>query len=233
MSKYHGGKKRVGKKIAHVIYKETLKLEDKNIKGYCEPFAGMLGVFNHIPELFGKKKYKIGEINESIVKMWKRVMKGWVPPTNISKDKFYKLKCDGKQTAEKGFVGHAFTFRGTYFDTYFKHPVNILRAAIKRIKILGDILKKNKVEIKAGSYKQFSNLKGFVIYCDPPYQGTEQRYYDKSCEYKDRLSFDSSEFWIWCKKMSKHNIVFVSEYKLPKDFKIVWSSGKEKLGMLY
>ena len=33
--------------------------------------------------------------------------------------------------------------------------------------------------------------------------------------------FDHEEFFNWCREMSKHNIIFLSEYKAPKDFDIV------------
>lgn len=42
MTAYHGGKQRIGKEIATVIADMT---QDVTIKGYCEPFCGMLGVY--------------------------------------------------------------------------------------------------------------------------------------------------------------------------------------------
>lgn len=47
MTCYNGGKQRIGKKLADIIYDESLDIEyeyDFTIKGYCEPFCGMLGV---------------------------------------------------------------------------------------------------------------------------------------------------------------------------------------------
>ena len=60
------------------------------------------------------------------------------------------------------------------------------------------------------SYVDFSNLKNFVIYCDPPYENT-------ICTYGS--TFNTDEFWCWCRMMSKNNIIFVSEYKKPKNIK--------------
>ena len=66
---------------------------------------------------------------------------------------------------------------------------------------------------------QFSKLKNFVIYCDPPYKDDKSSYYFD--EENNRLSFDHIVFWKWCLKMSKNNIIFVSEYKCPiKDRRI-------------
>ena len=53
MTSYHGGKQKIGKKIANIIYEESILIEEETgfkIKGYCEPFCGMLGVYQHIPE---------------------------------------------------------------------------------------------------------------------------------------------------------------------------------------
>ncbi len=55
MTYYHGGKKRIGKDIADIIYQITSEVEKQTgqkFQGYCEPFCGMLGVYQHIPSLF-------------------------------------------------------------------------------------------------------------------------------------------------------------------------------------
>ena len=73
----------------------------------------------------------------------------------------------------------------------------------------------------------FNNLKNYIIYCDPPYQDSEQRYYDLD---GNKRSFDSKAFWNWCRKMSANNIVIVSEYKAPSDFKKIYEKTKVILG---
>jgi hypothetical protein len=62
MCSYHGGKQRIGKRLSSVIADESLVIEDEydfKIKGYCEPFCGMLGVYKHIPDLFEDHKPKL------------------------------------------------------------------------------------------------------------------------------------------------------------------------------
>lgn len=50
--------------------------------------------------------------------------------------------------------------------------------------------------------------------CDPPYKGTTS--------YKTG-TFDHDLFYDWCREMKrKGNIIFVSEYNMPEDFKEVW-----------
>jgi len=100
MASYHGGKKRIGKELANIIVDETMDIieeDDFEIKGYCEPFCGMLGVYQHIPELFEeeglKLKYKAGDTNKSVIMMWNKAKKGWKPPVKlVTKTKFMKMK---------------------------------------------------------------------------------------------------------------------------------------------
>lgn len=51
-------------------------MEENN--GYLEPFCGILGVYQHIPRLFQDHpslKYRAGDINESVIKIWKKWLK--------------------------------------------------------------------------------------------------------------------------------------------------------------
>jgi len=233
MTAYHGGKQRIGKYIAETILDESILIENTTnfiIKGYCEPFCGMLGVYKHVHELFEdhapKLEYKAGDINKSVVMMWNAAKKGWKPSSShMNKKEFEQLKYNNKYSAIKGFVGHVYTYRGIFFDGYFNHKKskveNNARNVISISKQIRDVTFSN------GDYKKFSNLKGYVIYCDPPYQGGEQRYY-RGDSYKNRLVFDSSDFFEWCREMSENNIVFVSEYKAPSDFKKVWTDSKKE-----
>lgn len=56
-------------------------------------------------------------------------------------------------------------------------------------------------------------IKGYVIYCDIPYKGTTK--------YKTE-TFPYEKFYEWCKEMSIHNTVLISEYNMPDDFKCIW-----------
>lgn len=214
MTAYHGGKQFIGKKIAEVIYDISIEIEkDENfeIKGYCEPFCGMLGVYQHIPSLFKKYpqlKYKAGDINRSVILMWKESQKGWKPPTKCTEEYYNKLKYNNKDSAEKGFIGHQCAFGGIYFGSYalkYGKSPNSIKQGSNNVKKVTEKVKN--VKFSYGEYTQFSNLKGYIIYCDPPYS--------KTFQYKK--SFNNNKFWEWCDIMSKYNIVFISEYDKPKD----------------
>jgi DNA adenine methylase len=222
MTSYHGGKQLIGKKLAEVISDSSKNLD---IKGYCEPFCGMLGVYQHIPELFQKQEldYKAGDQNESVIMMWQNAQQGWIPPTSCSEEEYITLKNIDHPSAKKGYIGHQFSFRGQYFKNYApkygKNPDQT--AASNRVVNISNKL--SKVKFSVGDYTQFSNLKNYVIYCDPPYQDTQ-------CVYNQK--FDNTKFWDWCRTMAKDNIVFVSEYHAPIDFTEIWAHKSEKLYIL-
>ncbi|MDB4308201.1 DNA adenine methylase [Gammaproteobacteria bacterium] len=227
MTSYHGGKQRIGERIAKTIVNESMQIEDDydfKIKGYCEPFCGMMGVYRHIPRLFQKEgldklKYKAGDLNESVIKMWLSSKGKWKPSSDItSRKQFMSLKGNGRSSSKKGFIGHMYGYGGQYFRP-FRDGVskNRLKRSIENIKAISD--ETSNVSFSHGKYTQFSRLKNHIIYCDPPYR-IQSQYYD---ERDNRLCFDTDEFIQWCIKMSAHNIVFVSEYKMPKEFDKIFS----------
>lgn len=235
MTAYHGGKQRIGLEIAENIHLLSTILEDHSnfkIKGYCEPFCGMLGVYKHIPELFDdhkpKLKYKAGDVNESVIKMWQAAQKGWKPPNTSSESEYNRLK-NSKDSAIRGYIGHQYSFGGQFFNGYapkYKKTTNSSKASQSVI----DISKSLKdVQFSFGSYTQYSKLKGYIIYCDPPYDNTVSRYYKNASG--DKLIFDSEEFWDWCRSMSRNNIIFISNYNAPRDFKMIMESSHKLTGI--
>jgi site-specific DNA-adenine methylase len=55
-------------------------------------------------------------------------------------------------------------------------------------------------------YKALTFERGGIIYCDPPYKSTEERY---------GREFDFNSFYSWCEHQA--NPVFISEYTMPED----------------
>ena len=241
MTSYHGGKKRIGKEISEVIVDESIDISEEEgfkIKGYCEPFCGMLGVYQNIPELFKeeglKLNYKAGDTNKSIIMMWNKTKKGWKPPVKlVSRSKFMKLKCDGNSSAEKGYIGHYYGYMAKYFQPFDdRHNAKSRQKSSENVsnigkKMKGSITDRSEVHFTPGSYEQFSKLSGYIIYCDPPYQ-KQSHYYTE--DGKHITSFDHDKFLNWCRKMSENNIIFLSEYSAPKDFEQIWSISSRTTG---
>ena len=120
-----------------------------------------------------------------------------------------------------GFVGFNATFGAKYFGGYargFKAdkvtPRDLSNEAYRNLmKQIPQIID---VNFLCSDYKnnKYCDLENALIYCDPPYYNTTK--------YATGI-FDHKEFWNWCRKMSKHNKVFVSEYNAPDDFDCIWS----------
>ncbi len=77
------------------------------------------------------------------------------------------------------------------------------------------------VKYSQTSYDELVIPDGAVVYCDPPYKGTEG--------YKNR-TFDHERFYDWCEETAKRARVFISEYDMPADrFKPLESWSKAAL----
>jgi site-specific DNA-adenine methylase len=194
-----------------------------NIKGYCEPFCGMLGVYQHIPNLLGKDlEYIASDLNKSTISMWEDCVNGWVPPTTTTEKEYNNLK-SADDSALKGYIGHQYSFGGQFFNGYApKYGKNIdSTRASNNVKRISKILNNINVNFLSGSYEQLSYLKNYIIYCDPPYNKT-------ICRYKEK--FDNDKFILWCREMQKHNIVIISEYSKPPDTKCIFTKDIRLVG---
>jgi site-specific DNA-adenine methylase len=65
------------------------------------------------------------------------------------------------------------------------------------------------LEIYSLNYDKVNIPKNAVVYCDPPYKGT--------ASYLEN-NFNHNDFWEYCRKLSKTNNVYISEYDAPEDF---------------
>ena len=159
--------------------------------------------------------------NEYLISMWKDLQRGWIPPSEMTKDMYIDIR-DNKDKYSPALVsiaGFCATYNAKWFggyagivktkiNTYRNYYDEAIRNILKQINKLWD------VEFKYGDYTQFNNIKDALIYCDIPYQGTTQ--------YGTSKNFDYDKFWDWARKMSKDNIVLISEYNAPSDFKCIY-----------
>lgn len=212
MPTYGGGKARLGKEILSVIEKYEEKLDWDG--EYFEPFCGLLGVGIHFAE--EGRKVIACDANKDLIMMWKALKKGWTPPKSCTKKHYEELKHSNRHSAERGFIGIAAAYSGIFFAGYRVkdyHGHDFFKRARDSLLDMSEYL--NKVTfLPSQDYRNFSP-KGMTIYCDPPYKNNNF----KSEHFSD---FDHEEFWEIMREWSKHNLVFISEYKAPKDFKVVW-----------
>lgn len=226
MTYYSGGKRRLGLQIATEMLNLVKEMEDagQHFEGYCEPFCGMMGVYEHLTGSLDVDTFLAGDRNEAVVKLLNALKRGWKPPRSCSRERFYKLKKKGGSSLETIFLGHAAALRACYLTTFRDDSEGRISRQADTAMRVGKKIKP--VKITAGTYDQFSDLKGFVIYCDPPYRNTKHHYFSKGV---NRTVFDSDAFEEWCRKMSENNLVILSEFATPQGCTRIWSKGKEKL----
>lgn len=216
--KYMGSKQRLAKEISPIINEFITKY---NVQIYIEPFVGGANMIEYI-----NCKNKIAsDNNEYLIAMWNDLQSGWSPPETLTKEMYEDIK-NNKDNYSKSLVsiaGFCATYNAKWFGGYagiVKTKINTYRnyydEAIRNIQ--KQIVNLMDVNFIHADYTYFNNYKDCLIYCDPPYQGTTQ--------YGSSKDFDYDKFWNWIREMSKNNIVLVSEYNAPEDFKCVF---KKKL----
>jgi len=220
---YQGGKQKLGKRIYKVL--DTLEeyFEYDERLDYLEPFVGFCGVMKHFGQE-GNRKMVGYDANKDIIAMWNATKRGWKPPEKCCKTKYEKLKRSKRVSAERGFIGVACSYSGIYFVGYRGTQTYRTRSGKKNVdsaemnaRSVNKIAKMvKKVQFKSGDYVDL-DPHNMLIYCDPPYASND---YQQSEFFK----FDSDEFWKTVRKWSEDNIVVISEYKAPKDFKMIWQS---------
>lgn len=215
--RYLGGKKRSGKEISEILKKYG---PPDKVKGYLEPFCGALGVTVHMVNDY---HCTVSDVNKSLILLWKEVKAGTFKyPRSVSKQTWVNYKNDPKDSAMKAYVGFSHSFGGSWFDgytgDYFSN--NKLKSSnnesTRSISKMNDYIKKINI-LTCKPYDKWEPV-GMLIYCDPPYKNTKQ--------YRGTPKFDSEKFWDIVRKWSKKNIVLVSEFNAPKDFKCIWKKQK-------
>lgn len=200
---YFGGKTRIGKSIA-IILNKHLDLP------YFEPFCGSCGVTIHAKH----KLRQCSDLNKALITMYKSLQKGWVPPKSITRDHYLyiknKLDMDDPLTA---FAGFGCSFGGKWFGGYATGDGGNY-ARIAADKLIRDIHNLSSVDFMCADYRDFVNVRGCIIYADPPYEGTTM--------YKGVCKFNHKEFWDIARIWSENNKVYISEYEAPADFECIW-----------
>jgi DNA adenine methylase len=213
--RYLGGKKKFGKEISEILKKYA---PPEKVDGYIEPFCGSLGVTVHMVDDY---KCYVSDIHKDLILLWKEVKNGTFKyPKSVSKRTWLKYKNDPHPSAVKAFVGFGCSFGGKWFESYAESKDrSFCNECTNSIKRIDSNIRKLK-SVKHCSYEKWDTpkLRGYLIYCDPPYEDTSK--------YTSVDDFNSMKFWDIIRVWSKHNIVIVSEYKAPKDFKCIWKKEK-------
>lgn len=217
--KYMGSKSRLSKHIAPILNNIINRFE---ITCFVEPFLGGNNISKHIS--FNKK---IGNDNNIyLIALYKHIRDGGYIPEFIFKDEYNKVRNDYNHNYGEypdyyiGLVGFLSSYNGRFFDGGYsgKRIVgtgkerNYYKESVKSI--LSDKDSLLNMKLVSCDYRELEIPHGSLVYCDPPYKGTKQ--------YNTSKNFDHNVFWEWCREISKHSIVIVSELDAPEDFKCIW-----------
>ena len=207
--RYMGSKAKLSKELVPII--QSYITDECN--GYYEPFVGGANVIDKI-----SCNIKVGADTEYyVISCLDALGHGWDPPKEISEDLYKDIQRNKDKYDPElvGYVGYQLSYGGKFFGGYRRDKIGkrdycaeAYRYTYKQVPLLGGI------KFLCRDYRETEDLSGYVIYCDPPYRNTTTYSTGK---------FDYDEFYEWCHKMAKNNIVLVSEYDMPDGFDCVYS----------
>ena len=82
---------------------------------------------------------------------------------------------------------------------------------LQRLERLQQLQQLRRLEVTNNDYRAFSDVKGAIIYLDPPYENTDVG------GYSDSKQFNHAEFYNWAVEMARENIVLLSSYIVSDD----------------
>lgn len=216
---YMGSKAKYRKYIVPILQKA---IDDNNIETYIECFVGGANIIEDI-----KCKNRLGyDRSDTLIALLDLAANDFskIPPRGSreswDKGKEYVkngIKPEDMTLAEIGAIEFLGSYRGRGFPGGYATPSvtkDYYQAAYKNLE--KQVPKLKGIIFKAQNYWELNKTENSVIYLDPPYQNT------KTYGYASFGKMDYTHFWNWVRKISKNNIVFVSEQIAPEDFEVIW-----------
>lgn len=131
---------------------------------------------------------------------------------NNRKDYLYaKDIADDKYKLAKEIVAKHDVFSGYKQTETYKNNIQTYSqleqlTRLQQLQQLTQLQQLEQLEVYNKDYRAYSELNGAVIYLDPPYENSTNKYKGGS--------FDSIAFYDWAFEMSKNNIVLISSYEI-------------------
>jgi len=219
--RYMGGKYRQSKKIVELIKQR----EGTNFK-YCEPFAGGMWSATRVIKELQPSKIILSDINKSLILLWRNLISGELTLPETVTDEIYK-KYQKQQDMDDpltAWYGIACSFGGKWYGALarqergYKDKYNFsaqVNSTMKKVEVLRKT--KNLQLFCADYWDVVKNLKGWVIYLDPPYAGEKVHGF---CGH-----FNYSLFFERVKQISKYNNVYFTCFNCPNEFTIIYDWG--------
>jgi DNA adenine methylase len=219
--RYMGGKGRVAKQIAQAILRESVSRQT-----YVEPFVGGASVAAALAPSFAEAL--LSDAHPDLMALWEAVLfKEWEPPASLSEEDYFAVRESEGPSPARAFAGFGCSFGGKFFRGYARSRQRRRNGERPFAQQAGSALRGKRdsllgcprLEVTCGDYRGLTIPPGSVVYCDPPYCGTEV--------YPGTGRFNSPEFWSWAGEQSESNEIFVSEYLAPPDWRLVWEKDRE------
>lgn len=214
--RYLGGKHRQSKTIRAIIS----ELRDGRTR-YLEPFMGGGSVFSTVAPDFDHATG--ADASESLAALWQAVLiDQWRPPATMSRETWEAERVSTSHTALRAWAGYAASYNGKWFAGYGPTAAgrdylaeSVRGIARKAARVVGH----PDLNIVHADYAAHRVDAATVVYCDPPYAGTES--------YGAVDSFDHSAFWETAQRWSETGaLVLVHEYKAPNGWAAVHSADR-------
>jgi DNA adenine methylase len=201
--RYLGGKSKIRKQVSAVL--EMLRLPGQV---YFEPFCGGAWV---LQEMSGPRIASDG--NAALVTLYRALQTGWAPPDFISEPEHRAIRVrNDHNDPMTAFSNFGCSFAGDWRGGYARSEGKDCYARTARTSLLKQLPMIQDVDFQYGVFVDHAP-DGMLVYCDPPYQGTET--YGGCAPFDHSLFWDMVRFWSW------NNTVVVSEYSAPDDFSTI------------
>ena len=222
---YMGGKHRQSKDIVRV-------LKERHGSGfkYCEPFCGSMSSSVRVMKELNPSHTRLSDINKPLMKLWAGLVSGSIKLPRFITDEEYdrhKMIRDMEDPMTAWF-GVAVSFGGKWFGGLARHSRGKLdhydfapqvNSTMKKV----EVLRRFDPDLRELDYHEATkNLRGWVVYLDPPYAGRTKAHCFES--------FDTELFWDRVRKLSVNNDVYVSAFDHPDDFDVVHNWGNTIVG---
>ena len=204
--KYMGSKNRIAKHLLPIMLAEA---EKHGITKWVEPFVGGANMIDKVPDSFERIGYDLNPHTIAALIGIRDHVGDF--PEFVDADYFKSLKNTPPHPITSWIRFHC-AFGGLFGNTYARNKRGTNYCMEGRKNTIKQSIQLGDVDLICDSYENL-DFESCLIYCDPPYQGTSG--------YKTG-AFDHNKFFDWCREQAKNNIVFVSEYNAPDDFKCVW-----------
>lgn len=225
--RYMGGKFRQSKAIAANVVPEY------EGGAYVEPFVGAFGVAEKIiPALYEKgcREFRLSDKSAPIYDLWSAVFdRGWKPPDWVSEDEyahFAKYRHTYIDDPMFAWCGHGASFGGKWFGGFArggakgqsseKMQLSQKRAMLRKYNAVKPFWEH--VSLLQQDYSSADVRPDDTVYCDPPYV-------DRQNPYSSKTGFDHALFWNWCRLKSQSANIYVTEFTVPPDTKLLYNWG--------